>query len=58
MAMREQEFKAHSIDGSASQSTKLARQPNNRVRVRQLRALNAYSVRADRLMFLDRSVDG
>jgi hypothetical protein len=31
------------------ESTKLARQPDNRVRVRRLRALDAYCKRADRL---------
>ena len=33
------------------ESTKFTRQPDNRIRVRRLRALDAYSVHADRLQF-------
>jgi hypothetical protein len=35
MAMREQELKAHSIDCGTDEATKLARQPDNRIRVRR-----------------------
>ena len=53
MAIREQELKAHSIDGGTEDATKLARQPDKGIGVRRLRALDTYDVGADRLQVLE-----